>query len=203
MDKSTLVNEQYRPVSTSETAVDDAASVRAARDIALGINNGFARACAPHLCDAWPYGTTGTIAHSANDTDEHVMGGMMRLPPVNVGATGHYTHACWSAYGFIGAASNNATLRLYSAEKYYRGPNDITATTLTLLGAYAVDSLAFTSADGEMQSSGDFALILHRDLRAETYFMLTVEFAAAAAGNALTLMHLAITLGRSELADIL
>lgn len=203
MDRSTLANTQYRPVSQAETQTNDALSVRALRDIALGADNAFARACAPHLCDVWPYGTTGTMYSAHNDTDEHVLGGLARTPAVHCGYSGHYTHAAWSAYAFLAASSNNCTVRLYSAQRWYGGASTLTTTTKALLGSYSSDDQSCTSATGEMLSAGDFALLLHPNELGETYFMVTAQFAAASANNGIYLLHLAITLGRSELAVIL
>lgn len=203
MDRSTLIDTQYRPVTQAETQAEDAASVRVGRDLALGCNNAFARACAPHLSDMWPFGASGFISTSANDTDEHVVGEVMRFPAVHCGYGGHYTHAAWSAFCYIGGTSNNCTVRLYSAEHYYRGPSDMTTATKALLGANSSDSSSFTSADGEWYSSGDEALLLHPNKDGETYFLMTAQFAAASVNNIIILLTASVTLGRGELAVIL
>ena len=205
MDRSSLIDEQYRPVSQAETQADDAASVRAGRDFALGIDNAFARACAPHLVDMWPWGATGIMITSQNDTDEHVVGGVMRFPPLKCGDAGHYTHAGWSVVAFIGASSNNCTLRLYSGERYYNGPTTMVSGGVTfavLMGSYSSSSLTITSTGCDVKSSGDFALLLHPNALGETHFLLTAEFAAAPANNSITVLSAPITLGRGS-ADIL
>lgn len=202
MDRSTLINTQYRPVTQAETQTDDAASVRAVRDIALGINNAFARACAPHLSDMWPYNAN--VGSSQSTTAECVVGaGMLRWPAVHCGPCGHYTHAAWSACALLAASSNNCELRLYSAERYYNGPTAMTATSKALLGAYSYDTLTVTSTTGQVLSSGDYGLLLNPDSTGETYFLLTSVFAGASANNTVSLLSVSITLQRSELAAIL
>jgi len=205
-DRSTLHDQQYRPVSTLETAANDALSVRGLRDQAMNVNNAFARVCAPRLVDAWP-GAQKTVA--GNDTSEHVV---WRFPPLQCGGPrGHYTHAMWGFDSFIGASSYNATLTLYSCERQYHGPDTITTALKAQLGAYSSGTLTADAAlgDGDVDvvSSGEDGLLLNPAANGETYFLLTATFSDASANNIVTLLGLTITLVRTladiETADIL
>jgi hypothetical protein len=198
-DRSTLHDQQYRPVSTVETAANDGLSVRAARDIAMGINNAVARVCSPRLTDAWPGGVlTPQFYVAANDTAEHVV--MPCWPAVTIGPHGHYTHAAWSVVAYVYESSNNCVLRLYSCERYYRGSSTVTDATRGLMGAYSYDELTAVtalSADAvDVLHSGDGGLLLRPNEAGQTYYLLTATFAAASANNGVVVLQKTITPGR-------
>jgi len=197
MDSSALRDQQYRPVSVDECSTNSSMSVRALRDLAMGINNAFARACAPQINDAWP----GLQFWDArNDTDEHVL---LRFPAWKVGVRGNYTHANWSVAGYIGASSENCAIKLYSAERYYRGPSTMTATSLELLGNYSSSTLTMTAqyTASEVLDAAD-GLAINPDSTGETYLLLTVTFAGASANNYVNILTGSATLTRIT-ADIL
>ena len=200
--RSTLHDQQYRPVSDEETAANDAASVRTARDIAMAINNAVGRVCAPRFSDAWPGGVlTPQFILSADDTDEHVV--MPCWPALHVGPFGHYTHAAWTACAYLKADSYNCTLRLYSCERDYRGPSLVTAATRGLMGAYNYGDLTIDKelADGSprIASSADAGVLLCPNAQGETFFLLTATFTSASANNGVVMLSKAITLTRVSL----
>lgn len=202
MAESTLRDTQYRPVSTVETAGDDALSVRFIRDGAHGINNAFSRACAPVYADAWPASSAGNgMYYSPSTTDESIL---LRIPRIHVGRSGHYNFATWSACAYIGASSNDATLRLYASKRRYAGPDLITTAWKEQLERYDSDDQTIDAPYGTDYDVVDSveSLAIYPDERGDVYFMLGALFASASGSNIVVVLSLTITLAHVT-ADIL
>lgn len=150
---------QYRPIYTSETATDDAVSVRAVRDLANNVNNAFARVMCPVLvCDMFPdfhilrFSTVETV--------------LLRWSARWVG-TG-WSKLIFAIYGVIGSGS--ADFKLYASQNRYDGPDAITAAGKATLGQYDVGTLTISGAT-LMPTPVALDLIPNDD--GEIYLMLT------------------------------
>jgi len=128
-------NEQYRPLTTIETAADDGLSVRV-QDLMLSINNAKAHAMAPDIInDAWPLAYGGGLVgqvRAATQTNDV----LMQFAPVRIpnGYTMLYASCCAK---MAAGNSGSCTLRLYLGPAIFRGNMTSVATAdLQSMGAH-------------------------------------------------------------------
>jgi len=159
--------DQYRPISSLETATDDALTSRFPRDMADNLNN-YCRYVAAHKVIAqicapeW-------VSHGST-TYEHVVwiGAPRQIPD-------GFTHLFAVAHHYRREGADDVTWRLYCSQYPYTGPGDDMDVS-RFVGTYA--SISFASDAATLtRSVTPFAamLAIHRGLGGLSYFTLTAE----------------------------
>jgi len=109
-----VADEQYRPVTTFETAGLDSLSVRTLRDMASAANNAKAFALAPKLImDSYP---EGCAAYDADTTEYVVRVFAKRIIPAG------YRRLVWYAGHARTSGADGVRWRLYASTNVYTGP---------------------------------------------------------------------------------
>lgn len=159
---------QYRPIATSETAADDALTVRAIYELACSMNNFKA-----HMAGKI-YGRIGTLITNPNSTTaEKVIDAATR--PIAPG----YTHLMFQIGGLMASGSaGNTTWKLYSSTEPYAGPDE-TFDAKYLGSSYAVSTGIAINSTSDMCPVAVDDLTIQRDTNGYTHLTLTATNSAS------------------------
>lgn len=177
---------QYRPISSPETATDDALSVRFLRDMADNYNN-FCMYVGNHKVIAQPC-VPEWQSHNAT-TDERVI-----VPFTWRNVPDGHTTFLWILKHYRFAGGNDITWRLYCSANFYTGPLNMDTNYL----ATGYSSASVTTSSNYHKRSTDASLTIVRGSIAAIdgifhdccFFTLTAENADVSSRAAITAIDL-------------
>lgn len=168
-------HDQFRPVSSYETATNDALSARFANETTLSVNNALTNVYSQKLLsEIYP----GTSCSGESYTDESVIRVWCPRYVPRVSTTGG-SYSLYVVSGHVGPASDTTVWKLYSIDRLYNGDRSYE----TAFGDTPVASWTGSSTTHAIyQGSGDLVL----DSSSQAWFVLTVTNTGSATGSYLT-----------------